>query len=86
MGTLPLSSDQMRKYAALWKRYGTKPFEFRQALNLLRKSENHTLVTLHRLKAKGWLTAKQHPKNAKNAKKTLYSLIPPNDAVKAVAT
>ncbi|MBI2176391.1 hypothetical protein HYU40_03545 [Candidatus Woesearchaeota archaeon] len=81
MPAKPLSSYQMKKYAALWNKYGGKPFEFDQAQHLLNLNENNLLVLLHRLKQKGWLTTKQHPKNTR---KTVYSLLSPNDAVKAI--
>ncbi|HLG25040.1 MAG TPA: hypothetical protein VI564_08980 [Candidatus Nanoarchaeia archaeon] len=80
--TKPLSSEQMHKYSALWNKFGDNPFKFNEAEKILKISENHLLVTLHRLKMKGWLTTE---KDEKRPKKSLYFLVSPNDAVKVIS-
>jgi len=73
-----LSSDQMRKYCILWKKFADKQFKFEQAKKILQLTETNSLVTLHRIKSRGWLTSE---KDKKNLKRSLYRLISPNKAV-----
>ncbi|MBI2559055.1 hypothetical protein HYW20_07075 [Candidatus Woesearchaeota archaeon] len=82
MTTKPLSSQQLQKYAALWNKLGSRPFEFEDAEKILKLNESHLLVTLHRLKQKGWLSTKPHPTASK---KSLYRIIPPNNAVRGLS-
>ncbi len=82
MSTKPLSSDQLSKYAILWNKFGSKPFEFEQVKQILKMEENNLIVTLHRIKSRGWLVTKRQKDNPR---KSVYTLISPNDAVRAIS-
>lgn len=79
MPVRPLPNWAMRRYAKLWRAFGTKEFLHDDALRVLREKDPRFLnVALSRMRKYGWLTLAFHPDDAR---KRVYTLKNPEDAV-----
>ena len=75
----PIPKWIMKRYAKLWKAFGSKDFSFEKADKALEEEDNRIIgIILSELKKAGWLEVKQDPDNSR---KRLYQLKKPNTAV-----
>jgi len=78
----PLPKWIMKRYAKLWKSFGKKNFGFEKTISVLKEEDNRIIgIILSELKKAGWLTVKQDPDNAR---KRIYQLKEPNNAIRGM--
>jgi len=79
--TRPLPSWLMKRYSMLWVKTKGK-FDYKTAKKILKDKNEVLSVVLSNLKNSGWLEIKSNPKDAR---KKIYHLKSPEDAVKEIA-
>ena len=71
---------ELMKYAVLWKKFGIKEFTNQQAIETLKEKDRHLLsVFFSDLKKSGWVLVER---DKKDARKKIYVLKEPNQAIK----
>jgi len=73
----PLSKWIMKRYSLLWKVFKEREFNYSEAIEAL-EGDKVVSIALSELRQFGWLEAKLDPKDAR---KRLYRLKPPEQAV-----
>ena len=80
--TLPLPKWIMQRYSVLWVKFGLDNFTYADASACLNKDSMLSIV-LSGLRKNGWLGVQL---NQNDARKRLYNLKSPNDAIREMAS
>ncbi len=78
----PLPRWIMQRYSRLWNKLNAKEFSYNDALSALNK-DGMTSIALSELRRKGWMEIKLNPGDAR---KRIYKLKSPEQAVKEMAS
>lgn len=79
----PLPKWEMKRFAILWGKLGTREFTNKQAQSILKEVDNHILsVFFHNLKKAGWVEIRR---DEKDQRKKIYILKEPNQTIKEMA-
>ena len=78
----PLPKWIMNVYSKLWSQFKDKGFRFKEAIKVLNLEKSKVSVFISELKKRGWVTVKL---SEKDARKRIYKLIKPNDAISKIS-
>jgi len=70
----------MKRYAKMWKKFQTKPFNYEDVLSLLKEKEAISVI-LSELRKAGWIEAKLNPEDTR---KRIYILRNPDKIINEI--